>query len=114
MNKWIAALSMLLCMSSWLACAKEYKLILKDHLFYPAEIKVPANKKLGLLIENQDSTPEEFDSFDLNREKVLYPGRTSVIYIGPLSPGRYDFFGEFSPNTARGTVVATEVDNADN
>lgn len=114
MNKWIAALSMLLCMSSWLACAKEYKLILKDHLFYPAEIKVPANKKLRLLIENQDSTPEEFDSFDLNREKVLYPGRTSVIYIGPLSPGRYDFFGEFSPNTARGTVVATEIDNADN
>lgn len=114
MNKWIAALSMLLCMSSWLACAKEYKLILKDHLFYPAEIKVPANKKLRLLIENQDNTPEEFDSFDLNREKVLYPGRTSVIYIGPLSPGRYDFFGEFSPNTARGTVVATEIDNADN
>ena len=114
MNKWIAALSMLLCMSSWLACAKEYKLILKDHLFYPAEIKVPANKKLRLLIENQDNTPEEFDSFDLNRKKVLYPGRTSVIYIGPLSPGRYDFFGEFSPNTARGTVVATEVDNADN
>ncbi len=54
MNKWIAALSMLLCMSSWLACAKEYKLILKDHLFYPAEIKVPANKKLRLVIENQD------------------------------------------------------------
>jgi hypothetical protein len=45
---------------------------------------------------------------------VLYPGRKSVIYIGPLSPGRYDFFGEFSPNTARGTVVATEVNDADN
>ena len=86
----------------------------RSFVFYPAEIKVPANKKLRLLIENQDNTPEEFDSFDLNREKVLYPGRTSVIYIGPLSPGRYDFFGEFSPNTARGTVVATEVDNADN
>ena len=115
MNKWILAISMLLLyMSSWLAYAKAYKLILKDHLFYPAEIKVPANKKLRLLIENQDDTPEEFDSFDLNREKVLYPGRTSVIYIGPLSPGRYDFFGEFSPNTARGTVVATEVNDADN
>jgi len=87
---------------------------LKDHLFYPAEITVPANKKLRLVIENQDDTPEEFDSFDLNREKVLYPGRKSVIYIGPLSPGRYDFFGEFSPNTARGTVVATEVNDADN
>ncbi|WP_421420665.1 cupredoxin domain-containing protein (plasmid) [Pseudoalteromonas lipolytica] len=104
---------MMLCLPSWLAYGKEYTLILKDHLFYPAEIKVPANKKLRLLIDNQDNTPEEFDSFDLNREKVLYPGRTSVIYIGPLSPGRYDFFGEFSPNTARGTVIATEDKNAD-
>ena len=71
-------------------------------------------REVILGVDAEDDTPEEFDSFDLNREKVLYPSRTSVIYIGPLSPGRYDFFGEFSPNTARGTVVATEVDNADN
>ena len=74
---------------------------------------VPANKKVRLLIENQDSTPEEFDSFDLNREKVLYPNRKSVIYIGPLTPGRYEFFGEFSPNTARGAVIATEKERPD-
>ncbi|MEM6984654.1 MAG: cupredoxin domain-containing protein, partial [Pseudomonadota bacterium] len=69
--------------------------------------------KVRLLIENQDSTPEEFDSFDLNREKVLYPNRKSVIYIGPLTPGRYEFFGEFSPNTARGAVIATEKEDSD-
>jgi len=100
-------------MSSLTVQAQEFKLILKEHLFYPGEIVVPKNKKLKLLIENQDSTPEEFDSFDLNREKVLYPGRVSVIYIGPLSPGRYEFFGEFSPNTARGVVIVEEQDNAD-
>jgi plastocyanin domain-containing protein len=96
--------------------SKEYLVVLKDHLFYPAEIVVPANKKVRLLIENQDSTPEEFDSFDLNREKVLYPNRKSVIYIGPLTPGRYEFFGEFSPNTARGAVIVTykEQPNANN
>ena len=96
--------------------SKEYLVVLKDHLFYPAEIVVPANKKVRLLIENQDSTPEEFDSFDLNREKVLYPKRKSVIYIGPLIPGRYEFFGEFSPNTARGAVIVTEKErsNANN
>ncbi|KPH65567.1 MULTISPECIES: cupredoxin domain-containing protein [Pseudoalteromonas] len=105
---------LLLLLSPLNVKSEEFILILKDHLFYPSEIYVPANKKLKLLIENQDSTPEEFDSFDLNREKVLYPARQSVIYIGPLSPGRYEFFGEFSPNTARGVVIATEVTNADN
>jgi plastocyanin domain-containing protein len=101
---------------SFEATSKEYLIILKDHLFYPSHIVVPTNKKVKLLIENQDSTPEEFDSFDLNREKVLYPNRKSVIYIGPLSKGRYEFFGEFSPNTARGFVIATDevAQHADN
>ena len=115
MNNCLGFISLLLCSILPFSCvAKEYKLILKDHLFYPAEITVPANTKLKLLIENQDSTPEEFDSFDLNREKVLYPNRSSVIYIGPLSPGRYEFFGEFSPNTARGAVLVEGKTDADN
>ena len=90
---------------SFNAASKEYLIILKDHLFYPSQIIIPANKKVKLLIENQDKTPEEFDSYDLNREKVLYPNRNSIIYIGPLSKGHYEFFGEFSPNTARGVVI---------
>ena len=115
MNNWLGFISLLLFSVLPFSCfAKEYKLILKDHLFYPAEIIVPANTKLKLLIENQDSTPEEFDSFDLNREKVMYPNRSSVIYIGPLSPGRYEFFGEFSPNTARGAVLVEGKTDADN
>jgi hypothetical protein len=100
---------------SFAASSKEYRVVLKNHLFYPAKITIPSNKKVKLLIENQDPTPEEFDSFDLNREKVLYPNRISVIYIGPLVKGDYEFFGEFSPNTARGTVIVVdEVQDADN
>lgn len=95
---------------SFNVAGKEYFIILKDHLFYPSTITIAANKKVKLLIENQDNTPEEFDSFDLNREKVLYPHRKSVIYIGPLSKGRYEFFGEFSPNTARGVVIVSDED----
>ncbi|MEO2267434.1 cupredoxin domain-containing protein [Pseudoalteromonas pernae] len=85
---------------------KEFELVLKDHLFYPARLEVPSNEKIRLLIRNEDNDPEEFDSFDLNREKVLFPGRVNVIYIGPLEPGEYFFFGEFAPDTARGSVVA--------
>jgi len=39
---------------SFNAASKEYLIILKDHLFYPSQIIIPANKKVKLLIENQD------------------------------------------------------------
>jgi hypothetical protein len=88
-----------------LAAVAEYHIQLKDHLFFPAQITIPANKKVKLVIDNQDSTPEEFDSFSLNREKVIFAKRKASIFIGPLKPGEYGFFGEYNPNTARGTVI---------
>jgi Cupredoxin-like domain len=89
-----------------LAETPEVKLVIKDHRFTPAELRVPANKKVKLLVANEDPTPEEFESHALNREKVI-PGRSSAtIYIGPLRPGRYPFEGEFNSATARGVVVA--------
>lgn len=88
-----------------LAKRPEFQLQLKNHLFYPAEIEIPENTKVKLIIFNQDSTPEEFDSFDLNREKVIFPEKKAVIFIGPLPPGRYDFFGEFNPNSAQGAII---------
>jgi len=91
-----------------LAKKPEFVLELKDHLFYPSEIEIPANKKVKLIIYNRDDTPEEFDSFDLNREKVIFPHRKAVIYVGPLSAGRYEFFGEFNPNSAKGVVIVKE------
>jgi len=89
-------------------CAKDndYVLEIKNHLFYPSELIVPANKKFKLLIINHDKTPEEFDSFDLNREKVVFPNSSAVIYVGPLKPGRFHFFGEYNPNTAIGSLIA--------
>ena len=64
-----------------------------------------------LIIFNKDNVAEEFDSFDLNREKVLFPKRKSTIFIGPLKPGNYEYFGEYFPNTARGMIIV-EADNA--
>jgi len=78
---------------------------IKDHLFYPAEIVVPANTKVKLLIINQDPTPEEFESYELNREKVINGSSRTVIFIGPLGAGKYPFFGEFHPETAQGMVL---------
>ncbi len=83
----------------------EFVVELKDHLFHPSTITIPANQKVKLVIYNHDNTPEEFDSFDLNREKVIFPNKKAVIFIGPLSPGRYEFFGEFNPHSAKGVVI---------
>lgn len=93
---------------SVLAKKPEFVIELKDHLFYPSEIEIPAHKKVKLIIYNRDDTPEEFDSFDLNREKVIFPHKKGVIFVGPLSPGRYEFFGEFNPNSAKGVVIVKE------
>lgn len=79
---------------------------IRDHLFYPSTVKIPANTKVKLVVINRDPTAEEFESYELNREKIIPGGATSVIFIGPLAPGEYPFFGEFFPKTAQGKVVA--------
>ncbi len=81
---------------------------IKDHFFYPSTVEVPANKKVKLLIINLDPTPEEFESYELNREKVITGNRKAIIFIGPLAPGEYPFFGEFYPKTAQGKIIAIE------
>tara|TARA_R110000787_G_scaffold102680_6_gene208770 strand:+ start:8646 stop:9035 length:390 start_codon:yes stop_codon:yes gene_type:complete len=78
---------------------------IRDHLFFPSEVNVPRDTKVRLLITNRDATPEEFESYELNREKVISGDTKTVIFIGPLPPGVYPFFGEFYPKTAQGTVV---------
>ena len=84
----------------------EAKLVIKDHKFVPAELKVPANKKVKLVIENQDATAEEFESYELNREKVVPPKGQVSVFVGPLKPGRYPFFGDFHKETAKGVLIA--------
>ncbi len=87
------------------AADADYTLILKDHHFYPAELTVPAGKKIKLVIENQDITSEEFDSHALNREKLIAGNSSVTLYIGPLDSGRYPFDGELHEATALGVII---------
>jgi plastocyanin len=84
----------------------EYKIMIRDHHFEPSELRVPAGKKIKLTIDNQDQSAEEFESHELNREKVIPPKSTGFVFIGPLSPGRYPFFGDFHSDTAKGVLIA--------
>ena len=88
------------------AAAPVFEMEIRDHLFDPAELTVPAGTKIKLVVYNRDSTPEEFESYELNREKVIMGASKAVIFIGPLKPGEYPFFGEFNPKTAQGKVIA--------
>jgi hypothetical protein len=89
-----------------LAADPEFTLIIREHRFEPAELRVPAGKKIKIVIDNQDPTPEEFESHELNREKVIPPKSKVPVFVGPLKPGRYPFVGEFNAQTAKGAVVA--------
>ncbi len=88
------------------AADNEYLLTIRDHRFEPAELRVPAGKKIKLIVDNQDATPEEFESHELNREKVIPPKSKATIFIGPLVAGRYPFIGEFHDKTANGLIIA--------
>lgn len=82
-----------------------FEIEIRNHLFWPSELVIPAHTKVKLLITNNDPTPEEFESYEMNREKVIMGQRSAVIFIGPLEPGEYPFFGEFHPKTAQGKVT---------
>ena len=82
------------------------KLVFHNHRFEPDRIQVPANTKFQLHVKNTDDTADEFESVDLNREKLVTPGQSITVFLGPLSPGEYKFFGDFHQDTAQGVLVA--------
>jgi plastocyanin len=88
------------------AVAQEFNLVIRNHKFEPEEIRVPAGKRVSLYVSNDDATPEEFDSAALKVEKVIAGKSKGLVRIGPLSPGRYEFIGEFHADTAKGVVIA--------
>lgn len=108
MTRWYKLLGLLLLLGAGNIRAEkpEFTISIREHLFYPAELQVPANQKIKLFIVNEDATPEEFESYELNREKVILGGSKAVIFVGPLQPGVYPFFGEFNMSTAQGKLIA--------
>ena len=83
---------------------EERTIVIKDHKFTPAEVTIPADTRVKFTIDNQDPTPEEFESNDFHREKVIPGNSKGVVLVGPLKPGTYKFFGEFNLDTAQGIL----------
>ncbi|MBI5783029.1 MAG: cupredoxin domain-containing protein [Gammaproteobacteria bacterium] len=90
------------------ACAEELytaHLTARDGRFYPETIEVPAGTRFKIVITNEGPGPEEFETVELRREKVLAAGSSSFLVFPALKPGVYHFFGEFHPETAQGRIV---------
>jgi plastocyanin len=91
--------------SSSLAANPEYLVQIKDHKFSPELIEIKEGEKFTLVIENLDSTLEEFESDDLKKEKLVHGGKKVKIPVGVLKAGEYKFYGDFHQKTAQGKVV---------
>ena len=106
MKRFLAVLYLSLCAVPVMADeVPEFTLIIKDHVFVPAELTIPAGVKVKLIVDNQDATPEEFESHELDREKIIPGNSQAKIFVGPLDAGVYPFFGEFHAATAQGKLM---------
>jgi len=86
--------------------AEDFSIVIKDHRFEPAEIQVPTGQTFTLTVTNQDASPEEFESTDLDIEKVIAGDQSAAIKIEPLDVGRYEFYGEYHQDSAKGAIIA--------
>jgi len=109
MKRWLLAFGLTIAASgSGFAQASDmpvYKLVIKNHVFQPAELKAPADTKFKVMVINQDSTPSEFESSDFNREKIVLPNSSVTVFIGPLDKGQYKFFDDFHQDTGNGVLI---------
>jgi len=87
------------------AYSAEYQVKIENHRFVPSTIEMPRGERHRLIVLNTDVTAEEFESYELNREKIISGKSQAVIFLPPLSPGSYPFFGEFHEDTAQGRII---------
>lgn len=83
-----------------------YTLEIKDHQFTTPELKVKAGEAFKLVVKNNDTSAEEFESDKLKLEKVIAGGKETTFHVRALEAGSYPFVGEFHEDTAKGTIVA--------
>lgn len=102
----LLAFALFLTVAQPAMAAEEYKLVIKDHKFVPKTLEIPSGQKVKIVIDNQDPTPAEFESYELNREKIINGNSKGIVFVGPLEPGTYPFFEEFHMDTGKGQIVA--------
>ncbi len=85
--------------------AVEAQVVLANHIFDPQTLNLPAGKKIKLTVVNKDASAAEFESADLDREKIVPAHGHIYVYLSPLDPGSYSFYDDFNRETTIGTIV---------
>jgi Cupredoxin-like domain len=88
------------------AGAADARIRFRDNQFIPQQLIVPAGRPLALEVVNAGAETIEFESFKLNREKVVPPGGSITVRLPALSPGSYDFYDDFHQDVPEGAIVA--------
>jgi plastocyanin len=101
----IAALALFAAPAAKAADTVTVNISMKDHKFQPAEPHVAAGKRITIIVKNLDSAPAEFESHELQVEKVVTGGGSITLRIRAQEPGRYRFFDDFHPETVGYLVV---------
>ncbi|UYZ85387.1 cupredoxin domain-containing protein [Entomomonas sp. E2T0] len=81
-----------------------YEITIKDGVFSPSSIEVPAKQRFKIIVKNIGSGPAEFENLSMRVEKVLAAGVSSFVVIHPLKPGSYHFIDEFHMDMAGFTI----------
>ena len=77
----------------------------RDGHFEPSTLTISANAPVKLRVKNTSANPIEFESFELNRERVVPPGQVITVFLPALSPGTYHFFDDFHRDVPQGTLI---------
>lgn len=78
----------------------------ENRKFIPQTLEVPSGRTFRIKIVNASKEAIEFESFKINREKVVGPGETVTVNIPALKPGTYDFYDDFHRDVPEGKIVA--------
>ena len=101
--------ALVICLCSPILCLAQTQpantIVIKNHQFIPPQLIIPAGQKIQITVDNQDPTPEEFESFDLDREQVVEGNKKIIVYIGPLKPGKYGYWADYHQDS-KGVIIA--------
>ena len=96
---------LLACWSSAGLAETTIKTTIKNQRFVPDEFHLKAETPAVFQVTNEDNIPIEFENTDLNKEKMVLPGKTLELNLKGLKPGIYEFFSDFGPKELRGRII---------
>lgn len=82
-----------------------WTITIKDGVFTPKRLELPAGQRIKLILKNEGPGPLEFENADLHVEKILAAGAESFVVV-KLPAGEHMFVDEFNIATGELLVIA--------